>query len=314
MIDNLQVHEPGFITLNVMAPPPLEIQLDGWSRFRPVEEFSWYSPLLFVGSIDKPLSAGERTITVRDGNGDQELATFTVGDDPEPPPAEDWRTVQTLTRREDADQVLIEGFSGASLTNVTWEGKQAIMYDVPRSGPNGSRCEWQIAPLGVEGQVCAYEWSLWIPSSVDLAALRSIYSLCSQGHGNMKAGFTSGTKIINDTDALAVSVKGGEETSLSGSHRYEYEQDFTFGLLKRDVWQTIRHEVHWHREAGFYRAQVDGGSWGGVYNVPTWPIGNKDGEPTEEIMWRLGFYPQWGEVPASGLTMFTGPFQFQVKE
>lgn len=227
---------------------------------------------------------------------------------PPPPPALTWRTVKTLSKRADWNSVLIEGYPGALISDIP-STPPRIGFWVP---PNvkGERVELQTY-FGEEGMTCAYEWTVMIPAYLNLASLRSAYSLISQGHGNERAGFTSGTKIVNKTDELAVSVKGGEELSLEGSHRYEYEQDFTFGKLIRGKVQTIRHEVHWHRDSGYYRARVDQGPWAGVYDVPTWPIGNKDGVPTENIMLRLGFYPQWGIVPSSGLEMFTGPLVLQ---
>lgn len=224
-----------------------------------------------------------------------------------PPPADNWRTVRTV-KPADWNERLIEGFRGATITT---EGDN-LRFKVSTSGPSGSRCEVQ-AYFGEEGMTCAYEWKFLIPAYVNLKALRSVYSLIHQGHGNEKAGFTSGTKINNADDRIGVSVKGGEELSTAGSHRYESEREFFFGQIKRDTWHTIRHEVYWHRSAGWYRARLDQGAWGGIEDVPTWPIGNADGVSTENIMVRYGFYPQWGEVPNTGLEMVCGPMTFQEK-
>ena len=181
---------------------------------------------------------------------------------------------------------------------------------MPTSGPSGSRCEVQ-AYFGEEGMTCAYRWRFRIPSWVRLSDLPGDYSLIHQGHADNQGGFTSGTKISNADDRIGVSVKGGAELSLEGSHRYESERDFFFGKIKRDTWHSVRHEVFWHRDQGWYRARLDRGPWFGLEGVPTWPVGAKDSDPTERIMVRYGFYPQWGLVPPGGLQMTCAPMRFQ---
>lgn len=222
------------------------------------------------------------------------------------PPADEWRTVR-IVKPGDWNQRLIEGFRNAT---ITVDPLDRLRFTVPTSGPSGSRCEVQ-AYFGREGMTCAYEWPVLIPGWLNLKSLRSVYSLIHQGHGDNQAGFTSGTKLNNADDRIGVSVKGGEELSMEGSHRYESERDFFFGTIERDTWHTIRHEVHWHRSSGWYRARLDDGPWSGIEDVPTWPIGGKDGDPTDQIMVRYGFYPQWGEVPVGGLEMVCGPMLFQ---
>lgn len=307
-ITDLQVYD-GYIVARLEGTPPFSVQLDGWSKYRPATDFSFFpeSGWIVLGSVEKPLREGERTLTAADGTGLGERVQFYMGTAPPPPPADNWNTVR-IVQPGDWNQRLIEGFKGATITT---EGEN-LRFKVPTSGPSGSRCEVQ-AYFGEEGMTCAYEWDFEIPGYVSLRELRSAYSLIHQGHGNEKAGFTSGTKILNDTDEIAVSVKGGEELSTAGSHRYESEREFTFGRIKRDTRHTIRHEVYWHRDKGWYRARLDNGSWSGLEDVPTWPIGNADGVPTEEIMVRYGFYPQWGEVPPGGLEMVCSPMVFQEK-
>ena len=305
-ITDLQVYD-GYIVARLEGTPPFGVMLDGWSKLRYATEFSYFpeSGWIVLGSVDKPLREGERSIFAVDANDDAVQQAFYMGTPP--PPEPEWTTVRIL-KPADWSQRLIEGFKGATITT---EGEN-LRFKVPTSGPSGSRCEVQ-AYFGEEGMTCAYEWDFEIPGYVSLRELRSAYSLIHQGHGNEKAGFTSGTKILNATDEIAVSVKGGEELSTAGSHRYESEREFTFGRIKRDTWHTIRHEVYWHRDKGYYRARLDQGPWSGLEDVPTWPIGNADGVPTENIMVRYGFYPQWGEVPPGGLEMVCTPMVFQEK-
>jgi hypothetical protein len=45
--------------------------------------------------------------------------------------------------------------------------------------------------------------------------------------------------------------------------------------------------------------------------VPTWPIGEADGVPTTQIMYRQGWYPQGGIVEGD-MEIFFGPLKLQV--
>lgn len=235
-------------------------------------------------------------------------------DHPLPPPPEDpaWSTIETIIGLSDWDATLNEGFSGATITETTLPTTSlaALRYHIPGPQSGGDRLEMQRAPAGLEGEVRAYEWPIYIPSSTEFSFVDDDENLISQGHGDKAAGFTSGTAIMAGTEEMKVKVKGGLETSLAGSHRYDYEGEFFFGQLERDRVHTIRHEVLWHRDSGWYRARLDGGDWSGVEDVPTWPIGQLDGIPTEDIMWRLGWYPQTGAV-SGDMTMFTGPLVLQ---
>lgn len=302
-ITDLQVHD-GYIVARLQGLSPFTVKLDGWAKSRPATEFSFFpeSGWIVLGSTEKPLREGDRTLTATDAL-DSHTMPFYMGT----PPPKPWNTVRIVKPGDWSKPPLIEGFKNATITT---EPIDRLRFTVPSSGPSGSRCEVQ-SYFGEEGMICAYEWPFLIPAWVNLRALRSAYSLIHQGHGNERAGFTSGTKINNADDRIGVSVKGGEELSTQGSHRYESELEFFFDTIKRDVWHTVRHEVYWHRSKGWYRARLDNGPWAGIEDVPTWPIGNKDGVLTEEIMVRYGFYPQWGEVPPGGLEMACGPMLFQ---
>lgn len=241
------------------------------------------------------------------------LADLDAALNPEPPPVDPepssdptgWKTIRTLSKVSDwKGGKLIEGFSGASITDTP----QGMRFYIP-GHPTGERCEVQDY-FGKEGMVCAYEWTFMIPAAVNLSTLDDKENLIHQGHANERGGFTSGTSIDGATDRIKVKVKGGHETSLAGSHRYEYEDEFEFGTIERGKMHRIRHEVHWHRSSGFYRARLDDGGWNGVTDVPTWPLGDKDGAPTSQIMVRTGFYPH-GPVPAPGMEMFCGPMVLQ---
>jgi len=304
-IENLQVHDDAFITCSLVGEPT-EIQLDGWNNRRPIGNFSWYSPHLFVGSHDKPLNDGNRTLSAWNAAGEVARADFSIGSVP-PPPTETWRTVRTLSRVADwkADP-LIEGFSGSTITDTP----QGIRYLIPRA-MNGERVELQDY-FGKEGMTCAYEWTFSIPPETRLSDIDDDENLIHQGHGNEKAGFTSGTSIMYGTEVIQVRVKGGHETSMAGSHRYESERDFYLPKITRGKVHTIRHEVHWHASKGYYRAQLDGGAWSGVYDCPTWPLGDYDGAPSEVIMVRNGWYPQRG-IAQGLMDMTCGPMLFQEK-
>lgn len=308
-ITDLQAYD-GYIVARLQGAPPFTVRLDGWAKSRPATEFSFFpeSGWIVLGSTEKPLREGSRFLVAADQTGATAQETFYMGSPPPPPPPpeEEWNTVRVV-KPGDWNSRLIEGFRGATITT---EGDDLI-FKVPTSAGSGSRCEVQTI-FGEEGMVCAYQWDFEIPGWVNLKALPGAYSLIHQGHGNEKAGFTSGTKVNNANDALGVSVKAGEELSMAGSHDYKYENEFFLpGGIKRDFRHTIRHEVYWHRGTeGWYRLSLDG-VMAELKGIPTWPIGNADGVPTEEIMVRYGFYPQWGIVPPGGLEMRCSPMILQ---
>jgi hypothetical protein len=228
---------------------------------------------------------------------------------PQAPPG--WRTVKTLAKRADWNSVLIEAFSGASITDTS----QGLRVWVP--GPqtaDGGRAEVQ-AYHGVEGQKTAYEYGILIPQSTVLsnAYPNAPKNLLAQHHGDQAAGFTGGVSVYPNGQ-ISLRVKGGNELSLAGSHPYQYENEVIFGsagAINRGVWHRIRIEVLWHRSDGWARARLNDGLWYGVDGVPTWPLGNADGVPTTKIMYRHGLYPQGGIVQGP-MEVYYSPCVFQV--
>lgn len=235
--------------------------------------------------------------------------------EPEPEPEEPfeptlWTTERTLSRVSDWNSRLIEGFKNATLTDTP----QGIRYYIPGNQNVGSgRCEVQ-AYHGTEGQLCGYEWPFLIPAHVELSTVdnEGNNTIC-QTHGDKNAGYTGGI-AVRPSGLIVARVKGGEEHNMGGSHEYDYEETLPFGYFERDRIHRVRFEVLWHREKGNYRVRLDDGDWEYLENVPTWPIGNFDGVPTTKIMFRTGWYPQKGIVEGdSGLEMFTGPLDFDVR-
>ena len=158
-IRNLQVHNDAYLTAEVHDAT--EIKLENWNRWRSLSEFSWYNPNLVVGSTDKPLGPGNRTLSARNAT-EQVDVPFVIGK-PEPP-ALAWETVQTLSKVADwPGGKLISGLTGASITDTP----QGMRFFIP--GPqSGERCEVQTY-FGKEGMTCAYEWSFLIPAHVQLS-------------------------------------------------------------------------------------------------------------------------------------------------
>lgn len=232
----------------------------------------------------------------------------------EPPdePTRDWRTVQVNERRSDWKSTLIS-IPGATLIDSTLPSTDtpALRYYVPQGDHGGdSRCEVQEQPAGLEGEWRAYEWGLWVPRSFVVPTAYNQPTVVSQHHGNNQAGYGGGTSLDRD-NTLWARIRGGHELSLSGSHDYEYEKDAAIGQIQRDRLHTIRLEILWHREHGEYRALLDGKLGVNLTDIPTWPLGDKDGDPTDNIMWRLGLYPQGGRV-AGPMEMWTTPCKFEV--
>lgn len=220
-----------------------------------------------------------------------------------------WQTVKQLNGPQEWASRLIEGFQGATITASEYGG---VDYFIPGPQDVGSgRCETQYI-FGREGMTCAYEWHIWVPSSVEWSTTDDDENLISQHHGNKNAGFTGGTSVDATTEQIKIKVKGGHELNMSGSHRYDFEGEFNIGTLQRNKLHRIRHEVYWTRDDnGWYRGRLDDGPYNCLVNIPTWPIGDYDGVPTETIMWRTGFYPQRGQVPGD-MRMSTGPQLFQI--
>jgi hypothetical protein len=222
-----------------------------------------------------------------------------------------WRTVKVLNGPNDWSARLIESFTGATITAATPAG---VRYYIPGPQDVGNgRCETQYV-FGQEGDTVAYEWTFAVPRATVWSTTGDRENLVSQGHGNENAGFTSGTSVDATTEKIKIKVKGGHETSMAGSHRYDFEGEFEVGQLKRDFVHKIRHEVYWTRNSnGWYRARLDDGPYRCLSNIPTWPIGDYDGDPTTAIMWRLGMYPSQGKTYGP-MELITGPMKFEVPE
>jgi hypothetical protein len=229
--------------------------------------------------------------------------------DPDPTPDVIWTTVRTLGKPEDWRVKLIEAFAGASITAVG--GDTRFWLPGPQKG-SGGRVELQDYH-GKEGQLCAYEYSFVIPSRTRLqtdAFKSSPKNIISQHHGDKDAGYTGGVSVYPD-GGISLRIKGGSEISMSGSHPYAYENELFFGEFERDTRHTVRLEILWARKYGEARARLDSGRWAELSGVPTWPIGEADGVPTTQIMYRQGWYPQGGIVEGD-LEIFFGPLKLQV--
>jgi hypothetical protein len=280
-----------------------EAMLDGWANWKPVP-----NPATFSG-----LNPGTRTLTVRaisrKGIPDSTPATkqFLIeAPAPPPPPQSNWQTVKTLSKVSDWSATLIEGLDGASITDVAGD----VRYFIP--GPqDGERCETQTY-FGKEGQLCAYDYSFVIPSTTKLSMAypNDPKNIITQHHGDKNAGYTGGVSVYPD-GRISLRIKGGHEQSMSGSHPYEYEDEIFFGQFHRDTRHKVRLEIKWHRDSGAARAQIDGGAWQGVIGVPTWPLGDSDNDPTTQIMYRHGWYPQ-GHTVQGNMDIRFGPLTFQL--
>lgn len=223
-------------------------------------------------------------------------------------PAPEWRTVQTLSKVTDWNSKLIEGFSGASITDT--DKGMRVWLPGPQTA-DGGRVEVQ-AYFGEEGMRCAYDYSILIPAATKLsdAYPGDPKNICTQHHANEGGGYTGGVSVKPNGE-INLRVKGGDEYGLSGSHPYQYETAIPFGEIERDTQHHVRLEILWHRTRGEARARLDDGRWEGVSAVPTWPVGNADGVPTTKIMYRHGLYPQ-GDKVLGNMEVFYGPLKFEV--
>lgn len=216
---------------------------------------------------------------------------------------------QVLSLKSHWSSVLIEDYPDATITDET--GPKTRFY-IPGPKSSGTRCELQ-RTFGTLGSAVFYEWSFMIPSYVTLNTEddQDNNTIC-QTHGNKSAGYTGGVSIRPNGEVVG-RVKGGHELSLVGSHDYEYEnENLVFGEFERDTYHRVRIECHWHDTDGQTRFRLDNEPFVGVSGVPTWPLGDFDGDPTTAILFRLGWYPRLGIVPASGLDMYTTPLKLGV--
>ncbi len=279
--------------------PLYEVKLDGWNNWKEVA-----NPATF-----EDLKPGVRTLQVRSYNrrGDPDPTPASrefviegaeqpepLPPEPQPVPDDKFELVKRLVTPGDWNSTLIEGFKGASVQAIA---NERIRYSLP--GPqtaSGGRVETQCY-FGKEGELSGYQYPFMIPSSTRLSEhyKGSPKNIISQHHGDKNAGYTGGVSVYPNGD-ISLRVKGGKEFSMSGSHPYEYEAELPFGKFARDKWHTVRLEILWKRAGGFARARLDQGAWASLNNVPTWPLGDSDGVPTQQIMYRHGWYPQGGIV------------------
>jgi hypothetical protein len=214
--------------------------------------------------------------------------------------------IKRLNKTSDWDSVLTEA-PGSSITNQP-DGSIRIWQP-----DDGERTELQVhkpADGGVpsHGYEAFYTWEFKISPSTQLY---SGHNTISQFHGNNNAGYTGGMVVAEDRppEKLRLRVKGGEQLSTSGSHRYEYESDrgdyavpdaqLTTTAFQRGVWNKVEYHVLWtDKWNGFAKMRFNGGPWFGVDNVPT------ASDIADVQMFRVGWYPGSDNVPSGGLEMF----------
>lgn len=298
-INELQVHD-GWIVANVSDAT--EIRLDGWNRYRPILEFSWYDPWLIVGSTEKPLKDGARTLTVRGPSG-EDSHEFVMGEpepapEPEPEPEPAWKPLLDLSKRSAWDGIH-ESAPGAKITD---EPDGSIRLYKPKSG---ERCEVSHHDERIgEGGTYRYSWDVRIDPITKLSTDGSGTDTINQQHGDQKSGYGGGLTVRASDKKLILRVKGGKRLSSSGSQRYEYESDgkggsdaepasnVEVGTIKVGERQSIVVEARWSKVwDGFVRVSLDGGPWVGVKDVPTMC------EPANVQMFYLGWYSSDGPTP-----------------
>jgi hypothetical protein len=286
-ITNLQVHEPGFISLTLNSPnAAYQVRLDGWNQWRPVSEFSWYPPHLVVGSQDAPLREGLRTIQVTDDAGATfDSEEFRVGPEapPEPQPPFDLPQIFAPTKPSDWTNLLKEGYQGE--LSVTIDGTHRA-YIAPNQQVRGGRMEFHELdwpggglPVPSEGY---YEWdSLILPGSV-IDGLGT-----SQLHGDNRSGFTGsiGIMFVNGTPQYRLRIMdAGNPTPRP------------FGVLKPDTYQKVGMHVRWSKGTdGFVRCYLDG-------NLGCEFKGKTAADAAGKQMFRIGWYTS-DRVGAAGLDL-----------
>lgn len=308
-IENLRVHQDSFISAQVVGDPA-EIKLDGWKKFRPIADLSWYPPNLVVGTTDKPLAPGDRTLTVRNAAESAE-ETFTIAGEPEPePPKDEWRTIIDLSRIANWKNRLVSA-PGASITEGPFEGRHAIRIQKPNPG---QRCELHhMDDRLCEGAVLRYSWWIWVPDVVNLTTDED-WTIMQQ-HGDNQAGYGGGYKIAHPGNRVIVSIKGGERLSAKGAQRYEYELNGKgegrvegpdeFGSIQRDRWHFLSYEVKWSSEwDGYVRCQLDDNPPLVHENVPNFS------KISDSEMFRLGWYSGSGDHGA--LDMYVANAKIEV--
>lgn len=292
-----------------------EVKLDGWAKWRAsgsTYEFSNLTP-------------GARTLQVRSfsrkGVADPSPATreFVIEGaapqpEPEPPNGDvDLPLLHTLDTKAkwDAEGAILIEAPGSSITDVTKDGRKAIRIF---QGQAGERVETQLYDERIgDGVEALYTWGLWLPSSLRWPKTNDDNTV-NQMHGNNQAGYTGGISIRHPSEKIAVRVKGGEELSKAGSHRYEYESDGKgdspavadgadeFGVFQRDRWNEIHYHVRWSSEwDGFVRCSLNGGPLCVIEDVPTFS------KVADVMMTRTGFYP--GGAINGPLEMFVADFK-----
>lgn len=293
-INELQVH-PGYIAANVTDAT--DVKLDGWNKYRPLGEFSWYDPWLVVGLTEKPLKDGVRTLTVR-GPGGEDSREFVMGEPaPEPEPG-NWKPLLDLSKRSAWDGIH-ESAPGAKITD---EPDGSIRLYKPQKG---ERCEVSHHDERIgDGGTYRYTWDVRIDPATVLSTDGSGTDTVEQNHGDQKSGYGGGLTVRASDKKLILRVKGGRRLSSSGSQRYEYESDgkggsdpepkanVEVGTIQFGKRHSIVMEARWSKKwDGFVRVSLDGGPWVGVKDVPTMC------EPANVEMFYLGWYDSGGAVP-----------------
>jgi hypothetical protein len=295
-----------------------EAKLDGWFNWKAVPNPATFSDL----------NPGNRTLYVRaisrKGIADPTPAAkqFTIQatePPPPPPPSDPPPTDLPLVAMLDTvakwSSVLNEA-PNSTITNVSRDGQPALRLYQPG---DGERTELQFVDKRIgDGVEALYRWECLVPGYVKLPDLNDD-NIINQQHGNYNAGFTGGLSIRLPSNKIAVRVKGGQQLSTSGSHRYEYESDGKngkppvpegadeFGVFTRDVWHRIDYRVKWSTEwNGYVYCTMDGGPPASIKNVPTFS------KVSDAMMTRVGWYPTNGDTNGP-LEMFVRKFQVFAK-
>jgi len=264
----------------------------------------------YFGMLRKDYSAKLSLDRFREAVPNPSQPAPTPAPEPTPTPTTTWTTKRVLSKKADWASTLIEEFSGASITD-TATGLQVYLPG-PQTA-DGGRVEVQDY-LGVEGQLCAYDYGFRIERGTVLsnAYPNAPKNILSQHHADERGGYTGGLSAYPD-GRVSLRVKGGSELSMQGSHPYAYEGElFIPGRWQFDVMHRVRLEILWKRDkTGFARARLDLGGWAELKGIPTWPIGEADGVPSTKIMYRHGLYPQGGIVQGP-MKVTYAPLLFQV--
>jgi len=244
------------------------------------------------------IEANVTTLALRLDNLSARVAALEPPPPPPPPPpptGQKWKQfllLDTVAKWAANGGVLTEA-PGSTITAETEGGLPFIRLSQPKAG---ERCELQVFRRELTPHsLVRYSWWFRIPEGTLLPKRGDDNTICQQ-HGNNNAGYTGGITIREPTNRIAVRVKGGEQLSSAGSHRYEYESDRgihavpegsdEFGTVTYGEWHQIVYEAKWSTEwDGYVRCSLDGGPVTEIANVPTMS------EIADVVMGRVGWYP-----------------------